>query len=86
MAKKNTFVKNFSYWLLLAHSEYWEIFKVTYYEEYLQTAASENLLMKLRKIKIYKEFYFTLKNQCQYSTSISETSENVCFYFMIGFP
>ena len=33
-------------------SEYWEIFKNTYFEEYLRTAASENVFMKLRKIKI----------------------------------
>ena len=29
-----------------------------------------------------RSFSFTLKNQYQYSTSTSETSENVCFYFM----
>ena len=36
--------------------EYCEIFKSTYFEEHLCTAASENVFMKLRKIKIYKEF------------------------------
>ena len=41
-------------WLLLAgNSQYCEIFKTTYFEEYLRTAASQNVLMKLRKIKIY---------------------------------
>ena len=41
----------------LFNSEYCEIFKSTYFEEYLRTAASENVFMKLRKIiKIYKEF------------------------------
>ena len=50
--KKPTFFKNFSYWLLLPNSEYCEIFKSIYYEEYLQTVASENVFMKLRKIKI----------------------------------
>ena len=29
---------------------------------------------------------FTLKKQQVLATSVSETSENVCFYFMIGFP
>ena len=29
------------------------MFKRTYLEEYLQTAASENVFMKLRNIKIY---------------------------------
>ena len=33
-------------------SEYCEIFKNIYFEEYLRTAASENVFMKLRKIKI----------------------------------
>ena len=31
--------------------EYSKIFKTTYFEEQLQIAASENLIMKLRKIK-----------------------------------
>ena len=35
------------------NSEYYEIFKSTYFEEHLLTAASENVFMKLRKIKIY---------------------------------
>ena len=47
--KKPTFFKNFSYWLLLPNSEYCEIFKSIYYEEHLQTAASENVFMKLKK-------------------------------------
>ena len=34
-------------------SEYCEIFKSTYLEEHLRTAASENVSMKLRNIKIY---------------------------------
>ena len=33
-----------------------EIFKSTYNEEHLRTAATENVFMKLRKIKLYKEF------------------------------
>ena len=42
----------------LFNSEYCEIFKSTYFEEYLQMTASENVFMKQRKIKtIYKEFY-----------------------------
>ena len=40
----------------LFNTEYCEIFKSTYFEEHLRTAASENVFMKLRKIKIYKEF------------------------------
>ena len=49
-------------WLLLAgkhlcwslfNSEYCKIFKRAYFEEYLQMAASENVFMKLRKIKTY---------------------------------
>ena len=37
----------------LFNSEYCEIFKSTYFEEHLRTAASEDMFMKLRKIKIY---------------------------------
>ena len=37
-------------------SEYCKSFKSTYFEEHLRTAASEYVFMKLRKIKIYKEF------------------------------
>ena len=33
--------------------EYCEIFKSTYFEEHLRTATSENVFMKLRKIRIY---------------------------------
>ena len=40
----------------LFNCEYCEIFSSTYFEEHLRTAASENVFMKLRKIKIYKEF------------------------------
>ena len=40
----------------LFNSEYCEIFKSTYFEEHLRTAATENVFMKLRKIKIYNEF------------------------------
>ena len=54
--KKTTFFKKFHYWLLLANSEYCKIFKSNYYEEHMQTAASENVFMKMRKTKIYKEF------------------------------
>ena len=37
----------------LFNSEYSKIFKRTYFEEHLRAAASENVFMKLRKIKIY---------------------------------
>ena len=42
----------------LFNSGYCEIFKSTYFEEHLRTAASENVFMKLRKIEnySYKEF------------------------------
>ena len=40
----------------LFNSEYCEIFKSTHFEEHLRTAASENVFVKLRKIKIDKEF------------------------------
>ena len=54
------------------------VFKSTYFEEHLRTAASENVFMKLRKIKIYhKEFVFF---QDQYQKQVHD------WYFMIGFP
>ena len=34
------------------NSEYCEILKSTYFEKHLQTTASENVFMKLRKTKI----------------------------------
>ena len=37
------------------NSEHCEIFKSTYFEEHLRTAASENVFMKLRKIKNYSQ-------------------------------
>ena len=37
----------------LVNSEYCEIFKSTYFEEHLRMAISENVFMKLRKIKNY---------------------------------
>ena len=37
-------------------SEYWENLKSLFLEEHLRTSASENVIMKLRKNKIYKEF------------------------------
>ena len=40
----------------LFNSKYCKVFKSTYFEEHLRTVASENVFMKLRKIKIYKEF------------------------------
>ena len=57
------------------NSEYCKIFKSTYFEEHLQTAASENVFMKLRKIKNYSKGVLILhyKNrffQHQYQTKV----------------
>ena len=46
------FTEKHLFWSLF-NSEYREIFKSTYFEEHLRTAASENVFMKLRKIKDY---------------------------------
>ena len=48
--EKEHLLKNFSYWLPLANSEYCKIFKSIYYEEHLQMAASENVFMKQKKL------------------------------------
>ena len=37
----------------LFNSEYCQIFTGIFFEEHLRTASSENVLMKVRKIKIY---------------------------------
>ena len=44
----------------LFNSEYCEILKSTYFEEHLRTATSENVFMKLRKIKNYSQEVLTL--------------------------
>ena len=55
--QENTCVKS------LFNSEYCKIFDSSYFEEYLQTAASENVFMKLRKIKNNREeFNITLSS------------------------
>ena len=47
--EKEHLLKNFFYWLLLANSECCKIFKSIYYEEHMQTAASENVFMKQKR-------------------------------------
>ena len=70
----------------LFNSEYCQIFTGIFFEEHLRTAASEYVLMKVRKIKIYSYFVtlnFTLKNRIfenHYQKQVLD------WYFMIGFP
>ena len=48
----------------LFNSEYCEIFKSTYFEDHLRTAASENVFMKLRELKItHKKFQLYIKQK-----------------------
>ena len=79
----------------LFNSEYCKHFKNTYFEEHLQTAASENVFIKLRK-KNYlfiRSFNFTLKNrffQHQYKKSESVftsclVSHEVCIHIQYFF-
>ena len=63
----------------LFNSQYCEIFQSIYFEEHLQMAAFENVFRFIKRIN------FTLKNPI-FSTSLSETNKNACFYFMIVFP
>ena len=65
------------------------------YCEYLRAPILKNICVRLllkmclwnwEKLKFIRSFNCKLKNQYQYSTSISETSENVCFCFMTGLP
>ena len=69
------------------------VFKSSYFEEYLRTAASENVFMKpyhetKKKIKlVHKEFYLYIKETSEnvFFYFMKETNENASFYFMIGF-
>ena len=71
----------------LFNSEYCEIFKSTFFEKHMRTAASENVFMKLRKTKIYPYgvfFYLTLKHrffQHQYQKQVK-----MSFLFHDWFP
>ena len=68
----------------LFNSEYCKIFKSTYFREHLPCAVSEDVSMKLRKIKtVDKEFDPILKKQ-DFSTSASKTSENVFLFVFIS--
>ena len=58
----------------VVNSEYCEIFESTYFEEHLRTAASENVFMKLRKKRLFKE---TSENVCFYF--MKETRKNAFF-------
>ena len=71
LAKKNTFLKNFSYWLLPTNSEHCEIFKSIYYEEHLQTAASNNVLMKLKKKLFIKSLSLHFEKEIYQYVNIS---------------
>ena len=57
----------------VVNSEY--IFESTYFEEYMRTAASENVHETDKKRSFIRNFYI-------YILYIKETSENVCFYFL----
>ena len=67
----------------LFNSEYCEIFKSTYFEEHLRTAASENMFMKLRKIKDCCGI-LTLHNKKDFLTSLSKPSENAYLFVLIS--
>ena len=84
-------------WLLLTEKHLcWRLFLILSIAKFLKEPILKNicerLLLKMcswnwEKLKFIRSFNFRLKNQYQYSTSISETSENdFFFYFMTGFP
>ena len=95
-SKKNTFFKKellvaASYKKTLAlkslfSSEYCQILRAPTLENICARLLLKMCSWNWEKLKFIKSFNFTLRNQYQYSTSVSETSENVSFYFMIGFP
>ena len=96
LQKRTPFSKKTSFWLLLKGKHLsWSLFLVLSIAKFLKAPPLKNICARLllktcswnwEKLKFIRSFNFTLKNQYQYSTSISETSENACFYFMIGFP
>ena len=69
-------------------SEYCKIFKSIFFEKHLQTtgtAASEDVFMKLRKIKIYSSGVLTLHLKKGFFNININIQSYACFYFMIGF-
>ena len=79
-------------WLLLTGKHLcWSLFLILSITKFLRAHILKNickrLILKMCLWELFiKRFDFTLKKQRFFSTSISETSENVCFYFIIGFP
>ena len=67
----------------LFYSEYCKISKSTYFEEHLRTATSENVLMKLRKVKNYSikgtTNYFILKEQVKMFVFAYNVSSHTIF-------
>ena len=67
----------------LFHSEYCKIYKSTYFKEHLRTATSENVLMKLRKVKNYSikgtTNYFILKEQVKMFVFAYNVSSHTIF-------
>ena len=75
----------------------WSLFLIQSMAKFLRALILKNIcerlllkmcfFMKLRKIKSYSWGIFTLHfKKTGFSTSISEKSENVFFYLIIGFP
>ena len=66
----------------LFNSEDCKIFKSTYFEEDLCTTASEKLFMKLRKIKIHKDY---LKQVKIFVFTLLIVSHEVCIHMQYFF-
>ena len=68
----------------------WSPFLILNIPEFFRPLILKNickrLLLKMCLSKLFiKRFKFTFKKTV-FSTSVTETRENICFYFMIGFP
>ena len=68
----------------LLNSEYCKIFKSTYFEKHLRTAASKNVHETDKGQKLLIKI-LTLNKKQDFSTSLSETSKNVCLFVFISF-
>ena len=88
--KSTNMLTSINMWLLLTRKHLcWSLFLILSIAKFFRALILKNicerLLLKMCLLNLFiKRINFTLKNPI-FSTSMSETSENVCYNFMIGF-
>ena len=85
---KKLFLKNSNIYRKYFNSEYCEIFKSTYFEEHLRTAASEKMLIwndetKQKQKLLIRNFNFILKNQVKMFVFNSWEKQVKIFVFIL---